>query len=184
MMAALSYRNLHECQVTETSLLWPEEAVGGDPSFPAYFLPMKVVAENRRARFDFEIIETLEAGIMLTGPEVKSCRAGHVNLAGAYVSFHNGEAVLKNASISPYSFAARMPHEERRDRKMLLKVAELKKITARTEEKGFTVVPLALHVGRFVKVLLGIGRGRKKTDKRQRIKEREVARKLKQTGDY
>ncbi|MDO8468638.1 MAG: SsrA-binding protein SmpB [Candidatus Peribacter sp.] len=145
---------------------------------------MKVIAENRRARFDFEILETVEAGIMLTGPEVKSCREGHVNLAGAYVSFHNGEAVLKNASISPYSFAARMPHEERRDRKMLLKAAELKKLTTRAEEKGFTVVPLSLRVGRFVKVELGIGRGRKKTDKRQHIREREVARKLKQTGDY
>lgn len=145
---------------------------------------MKVIAENRRARFDFEILETLEAGIVLTGPEVKSCREGHVNLAGAYVSFREGAAILKNASIAPYSFAARMPHEERRDRKMLLKAPELKKLTTRAEEKGFTVVPLAMHVGRFVKVLLGIGRGRKKTDKRQHIREREVARKLKQTGDY
>ncbi|MFH0851833.1 MAG: SsrA-binding protein SmpB [Candidatus Peregrinibacteria bacterium] len=145
---------------------------------------MKVIAENRRARFDFEILETLEAGIMLTGPEVKSCRAGHVNLAGAYVSFRQGGAVLKNASIAPYSFAARMPHEERRDRKMLLKASELKKLTTRAEEKGLTVVPLAMHVGRFIKVLLGVGRGRKKTDKRQHIRDREVARKLKQTGEY
>ncbi len=145
---------------------------------------MKVIAENRRARFDYEILETVEAGIMLTGPEAKSCRAGHVNLAGAYVTFRDGKAVLKNASIAAYSFAATVPHEERRDRVLLLKAVELKKLTARAEEKGFTVVPLAMHVGRFVKLLLGIGRGRKKTDKRQRIKEREVTRKLKQTGDY
>jgi len=145
---------------------------------------MKVIAENRRARFDFEILETVEAGIMLTGPEAKSCRAGHVNLAGAYVTFRDGKAVLKNASISAYAFAANVPHEEKRDRTMLLKSPELKKLTTRAEEKGLSVVPLAMHVGRFVKVLLGIGRGRKKTDKRQHIREREVARKLKQTGDY
>jgi len=145
---------------------------------------MKVIAENRRARFDYEILETVEAGIMLTGPETKSCRAGHVNLAGAYVTFRDGKAVLKNVSIAPYRFAANVPHDERRDRVLLLKAVELKKLMARAEEKGLTVVPLAMHVGRFVKVLLGIGRGRKKTDKRQRIKEREVARKLKQTGDY
>lgn len=145
---------------------------------------MKVIAENRRARFDFEILETVEAGIQLTGPEAKSCRAGHVNLAGAYVSLRDGKAILKNASIAPYPFAAHVPHEERRDRAMLLKAAELRKLTARAEEKGFTVIPLAMHVGRFVKVLLGVGRGRKKTDKRQRIREREIARKLKQTGDY
>jgi len=145
---------------------------------------MKVIAENRRARFDFEILETVEAGVMLTGPEAKSCRASHVNLAGSYVSFRDGKAVLKNASIAAYAFAANMPHEERRDRVLLLKAAELKKLTTRAEERGFAVVPLAMHVGRFVKVLLGIGRGRKKTDKRQHIREREVARKLKQTGDY
>lgn len=183
-MASLSYRKSLECQVCVTFMAWPEEAVGGRPAFPAYFPSMKVVAENRRARFDFEILETVEAGIMLTGPEAKSCRAGHVNLAGAYVSFREGNAVLKNASIAAYPFAAHVPHEERRDRTMLLKAAELKKLTVRAEEKGLTVIPLALHVGRFVKVLLGIGRGRKKTDKRQRIREREVARKLKQTGDY
>ncbi|MDD4287045.1 MAG: SsrA-binding protein SmpB [Candidatus Peribacteraceae bacterium] len=145
---------------------------------------MKVIAENRRARFDFEILETVEAGIMLTGPETKSCRAGHVNLAGAYVTVRDGKAFLKNATIAPYSFAARMPHEERRDRALLLKAVELKKLAARAEEKGFTIIPLAMHVGHFVKVELGIGRGRKKTDKRQHIREREVARKLKQTGDY
>lgn len=145
---------------------------------------MKVVAENRRARFDFDILETVEAGMQLTGPEAKSCRAGHVNLAGAYVSFREGRALLKNASISAYAFAASLPHEEKRERLLLLKAAELRKLAARSEEKGLAVVPLAIHAGRYVKILLGIGRGRKKTDKRQRIREREVARKLKQTGDY
>lgn len=145
---------------------------------------MKMIAENRRARFDFEIVDTVEAGIILTGPEAKSCRDGHVNLAGSYVSFCEGKALLKNASIAPYRFAANVPHEERRDRILLLTSAELGKLTTRAEEKGFAVVPLALRVGKFIKLELGVGRGRKKADKRQHIREREVERKLKQTGDY
>lgn len=147
-------------------------------------LAMKVVAQNRRARFDFEILDTVEAGLMLTGPEAKSCRAGHVNLAGSYVSFLNGKPILKNASVAPYRFASRMPHESLRDRPLLLKASEIHKLLARSAEQGMAIVPLEVHVGRFVKVLLGLGRGRKKTDKRQRIKEREVERSLKQTGDY
>lgn len=145
---------------------------------------MKVVAQNRRARFDFEILETLEAGLMLTGPEVKSCRMGHINLMGSYVSFREGKPVLKNATISPYRFAAHVPHEEKRDRPLLLKTSEIRKILARSEEKGLTVVPLEIRAGKFIKVLLGVGRGRKRIDKRQRIREREVARKLRQTGNY
>lgn len=142
------------------------------------------MAQNRRARFDFEILETLEAGLMLTGPEVKSCRAGHINLMGSYVSFREGKPVLKNAAIAPYRFAAHVPHEERRDRPLLLKASEIRKILARSEEKGLTVVPLEIRAGKFIKVLLGVGRGRKRIDKRQRIREREVERKLKRSGDY
>jgi len=145
---------------------------------------MKVVAQNRRARFDFEILDTVEAGLMLTGPEAKSCREGHINLAGAYVSFFGGKPVLKNASVAPYRFASRVAHEERRDRLLLLKTTEIHKLLIQSADKGMAIVPLEVHVGRFVKVLLGLGRGRKKTDKRQHIKEREVARSLKQTGDY
>jgi SsrA-binding protein len=143
---------------------------------------VKVVIQHRRARFDYEILETVEAGIMLTGPEVKSCRAGHVNLAGSYVSFLNGKPILKNTSIAPYRFAAHVPHEERRDRPLLLKAPEIRKLAARSEEKGLTIVPLEIRAGKFVKVLLGVGRGRKKIDKRHVIREREVKRKLK-TGE-
>ncbi|OIO54374.1 SsrA-binding protein [Candidatus Peregrinibacteria bacterium CG1_02_54_53] len=145
---------------------------------------MKVTAENRRARFDYEIVETLEAGIMLTGPETKSCRQGNVNLASSYVTFRDGKPFLINASVAAYQFAAHAPHEERRDRALLLKTKEFRRLQSWSEEKGCAVVPLEIRVGKFVKVLLGVGRGRKKTDKRQRIKEREVERKLKQTGDY
>lgn len=145
---------------------------------------MKVVTQNRRARFDFEIIETMEAGLMLTGPEVKSCREGHINLSGAYVSFLSGKPVLKNAAIAPYRFAAQVPHEEKRDHPLLLKASEIRKILARCEEKGLAVVPLEIRAGKFIKVLLGVGRGRKKIDKRHVIKDREVKRALKQKGDY
>lgn len=145
---------------------------------------MKVTAANRRARFDYEIVDTIEAGVMLTGPEAKSCRQGHINLAGAYVSFRDGKAFLKNAAVSPYPFAAHVPHEERRDRPLLLKAREIQKLQSWAEEKGSAIVPLEMRAGKFIKVLLGIGRGRKKTDKRQHIREREVARKLRQTGEY
>ncbi|MEI8229580.1 MAG: SsrA-binding protein SmpB [Candidatus Peregrinibacteria bacterium] len=146
---------------------------------------MKTVSENRRARFDYEILETVEAGMMLTGQEVKSCRMGHINLTGSYVSFHSGKPILKNASIARYVHTSKLePYDEHRDRPLLLSRADIRKLTTRTEEKGLTVVPLAVHAGRFIKLLIGIGRGRKSIDKRQHIKEREVERVLKRTGNY
>lgn len=145
---------------------------------------MRVVAQNRRARFDFDIQDTVEAGLLLTGAEAKSCREGHVNLSGSYVSFQSGKPVLRNASIARYRFAANMPHEEHRDRPLLLKGNQIRKLQTKAEEKGIAVVPLEVRVGKFVKVLLGIGRGRRKIDKRQRIKEREVERKLKSGQEY
>lgn len=146
---------------------------------------MKVVAQNRRARFDFEILDTVEAGIMLTGQEVKSCRLGHANLAGAYVSFLNGKAILKHAFISPYSYALPLPdYDPDRDRPLLLSKKEMEKLDAMTAEKGVTVVPLEVRAGTFIKVLLGVARGRKRIDKRQRIKERETARKIREGKEY
>lgn len=141
---------------------------------------MKVVAQNRRARFDYEILETVEAGIMLTGPEAKSCRSGHVNLAGAYVSFHGGSARLKNSKISAYPFSKGAPHEEMRERALLLSAHELGKLQKALQEKGMSLVPLEVRAGKHIKVLLGLGRGRKRIDKRQRIKEREIGRKLRE----
>jgi SsrA-binding protein len=141
---------------------------------------MKVVARNRRARFDFEITETVEAGLMLTGPEAKSCRMGHVNLAGAYVSFFGGKAHLKNTKIAPYAFSRNVPHEEMRDRQLLLSAAESARLQKALEEKGISVVPLEVRADKYIKVLLGLGRGRKRIDKRQRIKEREMGRNLRE----
>lgn len=142
---------------------------------------MKVVAQNRRSRFDYEILETVEAGIQLTGPEVKSCRNGHINLSGAYVSFLSGQPILKNAAIARYVFASQSEAQnERRDRLLLLKTSERKKLEAKAEERGFTVVPLEVHAGKFIKLLLGVGRGRKRIDKRMHIREREIARKVRE----
>ena len=140
---------------------------------------MKVVADNRRARFDFEILQTVEAGIILTGQEVKSCRMGHINLAGSYVSFLHDKPILKNAKISIYPFASNVAdYQPEHDRPLLLKDTERRKLQIAVEEKGISVVPLEVRAGKYIKVLLGLGRGRKKFDKRQKIKEREVKQKL------
>jgi SsrA-binding protein len=141
---------------------------------------MKSVALNRRARFDYEISETLEAGLMLTGQEVKSCRAGHVDLRGSYVSFVSGKAVLKSAKIMKYAFASQLQgYKPDQDRFLLLKKSEMAKLQSLSNEKGITIIPLELHVGKYIKVMLGIAKGRKTVDKRARIKERDTERRLK-----
>ena len=140
---------------------------------------MKVVARNQRARFDYEILETIEAGIILTGQEVKSARGGHISLAGAYVSFLSDKPVLKNAKIQPYKYASDLAgYEPDRDRELLLRKRECDRLMGSATEKGMSIIPLEVRSGRTVKILLGLGRGRKKADKRQRIREREVERHL------
>lgn len=142
---------------------------------------MKLVAQNRRARYDYEILETLEAGMMLTGSEVKSCRKGHINLAGAFVSFLGGKAVLKGAGISKYAFSGpNVVHDEHRDRELLLKKTERAKLERSTAEKGMTLIPLEVRAGKYIKILIGVCRGKKKTDKRLAIKERETGRRIRE----
>jgi len=140
---------------------------------------VKIVAQNRRARFDYEILETVEAGIVLTGQEVKSCRAGHVNLSGAYVSFLSGAPVLKKAKIQKYRFAGDVAdYDPERDRPLLLRKSEIDRLSGKVTEKGVTVLPLEVRAARTIKVLLGLGRGRKQHDKRERIKERDIKKRL------
>lgn len=140
---------------------------------------MKVVATHRRALFDFEILDKVEAGVVLTGQEVKSCRMGQVSLLGSYVSFVSGFPVLKAMKITKYAFASGLEgYDPGHDRKLLLSKHQIGKIQAASAEKGMTVVPLEVLAGKFVKVVIGIGRGRKRIDKRQRIKEREVGRRI------
>ena len=144
----------------------------------------KVVAQNRRARFDYEILDTVEAGLVLTGQEVKSCRLGQVSLLGSYVSFVSGTPILKAMKISPYAYASGMDgYDPGHDRSLLLKKNQIEKLQTGSNEKGMSVVPLEVHAGKFIKVLIGIGRGRKRRDKRQHIKEREVERRLRKGGE-
>ena len=138
----------------------------------------KIVAENRRARFDYEILETVEAGLILTGPEVKSCRMGRVSLAGAYVSFLHGTPRIKGMDIALYPFASVPDYEPRRERLLLLSKREALRLWSFAEQRGLTVIPLELRAGKYIKLLLGVGRGRKKGDKRQKIREREMERRL------
>lgn len=147
--------------------------------------PMKTVAQNRRAKFDYEILETVEAGIRLTGPEVKSCRLGQISLLGSYVSFFGGKPLLKQAKISPYKYSGPMPeYDPGHDRELLLRKNQAAKLEAAQSEKGISIVPLEVQAGKFIKVLIGIGRGRKRIDKRQRIKEREIGRKMREGREY
>ncbi len=140
---------------------------------------MKLVAANRRAKFDFELSDTIEAGMILTGQEVKACRAGQVTIAGSYVSFLGGKPLLKQAKIAPYKHASGLDgYEPARDRHLLLSKSQIAKLQTASNEKGISIVPLEVRAGKFIKVMLGIGRGRKRIDKRERIKEKEMGRRL------
>lgn len=141
---------------------------------------MKTVAQNRRARFDYEILETIEVGVILSGPEVKSCRRGSVHLAGSYVSFRNRDAILRNATIAPYPFARQDAYTPTQDRVLLLTKKEHEYLRRAIEEKGVTVIPLEVRAGKYIKLLIGLARGRKKHDKRERVRERETMRHLRQ----
>lgn len=142
---------------------------------------MKPVASNRRARFDYEITDTILAGIMLTGQEVKSCRMGHVDLSGSYVSFHGGKPIIKHLSISPYSYASGLEgYDPGQDRPLLLKNEEAMRLQELTNQKGITVIPLEVQAGKYIKLLIGIGKGRKTIDKRRVIKERDIEKRMKQ----
>lgn len=140
---------------------------------------MKVVANNRKARFDYDILDTLEAGIVLTGQEVKSCRLGHCDLKGAYVSFTTDPPHIRQMTIRPYTHAGPLPdYHPSRARALLLSKKQRAALHAQSEEKGLTVIPLEVRAGRYVKVLLGVGRGRKRFDKRQTIRERDVQKRV------
>lgn len=142
----------------------------------------KVVAENRKARHDYHILETLECGIALVGSEVKSLRTGRVSLAEAYAKVKNGEVWLLNCDIPEYLEANRYNHRPKRDRKLLLHRREILKFANRAFEKGLTLVPLKLyfHNGR-AKLLLGLCKGKQDYDKRESKKEADAKRGLRQS---
>jgi SsrA-binding protein len=142
---------------------------------PAPFDKQKVVAENRRARFDYFVEERLEAGIQLTGTEVKSLRVGEGSIAESYASVDGEEVWLINSSIPEYSHGNRLNHQPRRPRKLLLKGREISKLQGAVTRQGLTLVPLSIYFnssGR-AKVELAIARGKKMHDKRDTQKERD-----------
>jgi SsrA-binding protein len=140
---------------------------------------MKIVAQNRRARFDYQIDDTVLAGLILTGQEVKSCRMSHVDLAGSYVSFLGGKPLIKHLKIQPYPFASQLDgYDPGRDRFLLLNKSEIAKLESAAAGRGVTIVPLEVQAGKTIKVLIGIAHGRKTIDKRQVIKDRDMKKKL------
>jgi SsrA-binding protein len=144
------------------------------PSHPQ-FDKKKVVAENRRARFDYAIEDKFEAGIMLTGTEVKSLRFGEGSIAEAYAEIRNGEAWLINSNVPEFSHGNRFNHEPKRMRKLLLHEREIDRLQGAVERKGMTLVPLSVYFnsrGR-AKVELALARGKNVADKRQTIKDRD-----------
>jgi SsrA-binding protein len=137
----------------------------------------QLVASNRKAFFNYEILEKAEAGIVLRGTEVKSIREGSFNFGDAFVDFKNGELFLVGARIGPYSHGNLMNHAEHRARKLLLHRAQIKKLGGKASERGLTIMPLRAYFkdGRL-KVEIGLARGKQSHDKRESIKRKDVAR--------
>lgn len=139
----------------------------------------RVMANNRKARHNYHIEETIEAGIALTGTEVKSVRSGRVNLADAYAMVERGEVWLYNMHIAPYDHGNRWNHEPTRRRKLLLHRNQIDYLAGKVRQQGYTLVPLQVYLkGPWIKVELGIARGKKLYDKRRDIAQREAERRI------
>ena len=139
------------------------------------------IAQNRRARHDYEILERYEAGVVLTGSEIKSVRDHKVQLQGSYARLKGGELWLEDVHIAPYANAGYAPHDPMRDRKLLLHKKEIAKIAEALNERGLTLIPLAMYFKRGkAKVELGVARGLKRYDKREKLKERDQTRDIQQ----
>ena len=146
--------------------------------------PERLVAANRQARFRYELLDRWEAGIVLTGSEVKSVRAGTVTMTDAYVKFRGTEAYLANCHVGPYSHATVAAHEPLRERKLLLRRRELEKLHRAVQQKGLTIVPTKIYFsGEHVKVEIALARGKNTVDKRETIKKRDVERRARR-GDH
>lgn len=139
----------------------------------------KQVAANRKAMHDYTIEDAYEAGVVLTGTEIKSVRAGRVNLRDGYVQIKDGEAWLLNVHISPYDFGNRENHEPKRERKLLLHRQEIRRLQSKVNERGWTIVPLRVYLkeGR-AKVEIALARGKRLYDKRDAVAERDMDREL------
>lgn len=153
----------------------PRTAAGKKPA------PPRSLASNRRAQHDYEVLERFEAGIELSGTEVKSVRTGKVQLKDSYVDFRDGQAFLVGAHISPYSHGNRENHDPERPRRLLLKKREIEKLFGRTLLKGLTVIPLSVYLqGNWIKVELALAQGKKLYDKRASERKKELDREVEQ----
>ena len=140
----------------------------------------KVEIKSRRASFDYEFLETYQAGIVLTGTEIKSIRAGKASLVDAFCYFNGGELYVKNMHVADYWWCTWGRHDPRRDRKLLLTKRELLKLQRAVKEKGLTIVAVKLYIseGGYAKLLIALARGKKEYDKRQSIKEKDLRREM------
>jgi SsrA-binding protein len=138
---------------------------------------IETISQNRRARFDYEIIDTFEAGISLKGPEVKSLREKAVNLNQSFARVENGEVLLYGMQISPYKYNTILNLDPLRTRKLLLKKQEIKKIKNSTEQKGYTLIPLEIYFKNgWAKVSIAVAKGKKTFNKKEKIKEKDIER--------
>jgi len=139
----------------------------------------KVLAQNKKARHDYFIEETYEAGIVLQGTEIKSIRAGRVNLRDSFARVENGEVFVYGMHISPYEQGNRYNHDPLRPRKILLHKKEIDRLAGVTKEKGYALIPLKIYIKNgYAKVLVGLARGKKNYDKRESLKKKEAAREI------
>lgn len=146
---------------------------------PGRAVTEKTVASNKRARHDYEIVETHEAGIVLTGSEVKSLRAGQANLTDAFATLRDGRLVLNNAHIAPYHQAHMGGHEPKRPRQLLMHRKEVDRLAGKVHEAGLTLVPLRIYFREgLAKVEIALAKGKRKYDKRHALKEREAGREM------
>ena len=149
---------------------------------PAAAGDIKIICSNRKARHLYHILDTWEAGLVLTGTEVKSLRGGHASLADAYAELRDGEMILLNMHINPYEQGNRSNHPPMRPRKLLLHKRELNRLIGRTVEKGLTLVPLQMYFrGGYAKVEVALARGKKSYDHRRDVAEREAKREMERT---
>ncbi|MBU9722214.1 MULTISPECIES: SsrA-binding protein SmpB [Bacillaceae] len=139
----------------------------------------KLIAQNKKARHDYHIEETYEAGMVLTGTEIKSLRGGRGNLKDSFARVSNGEVWLHNMHISPYEQGNRYNHDPVRTRKLLMHKKQINQLIGLTREKGYTLVPLKIYIKNgFAKALLGLGKGKKKYDKREDLKKKDANREI------
>ena len=140
----------------------------------------KIVAKNRKARFEYHILETFEAGLVLTGTEIKSIREGSLNLKDGYAKIQEGELWLFNVHISPYEKGSYYNHDPVRPRKMLMNRHEIRRLTSKIQEKGLTLVPLSVYIkdGKYAKVELALAQGKTQSDKRQTVAKRDANREM------